>query len=59
MNYEDFTLVELRQLAKEKGLKNVSKVNKADLIAFLNENEKLAKEEPVQEIKEEKDDRMV
>ena len=35
MNYEDFTLVELRQLAKEKGAKNVSKLKKDELIEFL------------------------
>ena len=28
MNYEKCTLVELRQLAKEKGIKNVSKLKK-------------------------------
>ena len=28
MNFKDYTLVELRQLAKEKGLKNVSKLKK-------------------------------
>ena len=56
MNYEDYTLVELRQLAKEKGLKNVSKVNKSDLISFLKENEKLAKEEVVE--KDSKEDKL-
>ena len=37
MNYEELTLTELKDLAKEKGLKNISKLKKEDLIAFLNE----------------------
>lgn len=37
MNLEKATLVELRQLAKEKGIKNVSKLNKEELINILNE----------------------
>ena len=37
MNYEDFTLVELRQMAKEKGAKTVSKMKKDDLVQFLKE----------------------
>jgi transcription termination factor Rho len=32
MDFEKCTLVELRQLAKEKGVKNVSKLKKEDLI---------------------------
>ena len=32
MNYENCTLVELRQLAKEKDIKNVSKLKKEELI---------------------------
>ena len=36
MDYEKFTLVELRQLAKEKGTKNVSKLKKDELIELLN-----------------------
>lgn len=35
MNLKDYTLVELRQLAKEKGIKNVSKLKKEELIEFL------------------------
>ena len=35
MDYEKFTLVELRQLAKEKGTKNVSKLKKDELITLL------------------------
>lgn len=38
MNFEDFTLVELRQLAKEKGVKNVSKLKKDELIQMLSES---------------------
>ena len=37
MNFEDCTLVELRQLAKEKGVKNVSKLKKDELIKLLSE----------------------
>ncbi len=35
MNYENCTLVELRQLAKERGVKNVSKLKKDELIELL------------------------
>ena len=35
MNLNEFTLVELRQLAKEKGVKNVSKLKKEELIEIL------------------------
>jgi len=39
MNYEELSLQELKELAKEKGLKNISKLKKEDLINFLNEVE--------------------
>ena len=39
MNYTDYTLVELRQLAKERGAKNVSKLKREELIDFLKERE--------------------
>ena len=39
MNYEDYTLVELRQLAKEKGIKNVTRIKKDELIEALNKLE--------------------
>ena len=39
MNYEELSLQELKELAKEKGLKNISKLKKEDLINFLNEIE--------------------
>ena len=38
MNYEEFTLVELRQMAKNKGIKNVSKLKKEELMEELNSN---------------------
>ena len=38
MNYEELSLQELKDLAKEKGLKNISKLKKEDLINFLNES---------------------
>ena len=39
MDYENFTLVELRLLAKEKGIKNVSKLKKDELIDLLSDLE--------------------
>lgn len=50
MNLEDATLVELRQLAKEKGIKNVSKLKKEELIEIL-ENENNNEEENENAIK--------
>ncbi len=47
MNYEELTLQELKELAKEKGLKNISKLKKEDLISFLNEIK--TEEEPQEE----------
>ena len=38
MNIDDCTLVELRQLAKEKGVKNASKLKKEELIELLSTN---------------------
>ena len=35
MNYEDMSLLELREMAKEKELKNVSKMKKQELIDAL------------------------
>ena len=63
MNFENCTLVELRQLAKEKGISNVSKLKKDELIAVLTKEEKESKgeetnvtktivEEPKKEINE-------
>ena len=39
MNLSDCTLVELRQMAKEKGVKNVTKMKKDELIEVLNSTE--------------------
>ena len=39
MNLSDCTLVELRQMAKEKGVKNVTKLKKDELIEVLNEDD--------------------
>ena len=39
MNLEDATLVELRQIAKEKGFKNVSKLKKEELLELLQSSE--------------------
>ena len=38
MNYENYTLIELRQLAKEQGIKNVSKLKKEELIDIMQNN---------------------
>ena len=54
MNLEEYTLVELRQLAKEKGVKNVSKLKKDELIELLSDKSfqtienKTAKEDKIQ-----------
>ena len=37
MNLSECTLVELRQIAKEKGIKNVTKLKKEELISVLGE----------------------
>ncbi len=53
MNLEDATLVELRQIAKEQGVKNVSKLKKEELIEILESSskEETIKEEVLQEEK--------
>lgn len=45
MNLEASTLVELRQIAKEQGIKNVSKLKKEELIEILSSNEAKKDEE--------------
>ena len=45
MNYKDYTLVELRQLAKERGAENVSKLKKEELLDFLKNEENSIKQE--------------
>ena len=52
MNFENCTLVELRQLAKEKGITNVSKLKKDELITILSENmnDNTAQEEKINEV---------
>ncbi len=47
MNYEDYTLVELRQLAKEKDIKNVTKLKKDELIEILSKTEESVNKEEV------------
>ena len=39
MNYEEYTLAQLRQLAKEKGIKNVSKLKREELYEILKKDE--------------------
>ena len=55
MNLNECTLVELRQFAKEKGVKNVSKLKKEELIEILSneENSQLEEKQEVQEKTEE------
>ena len=50
MDYSEYTLVQLRQMAKEKGCSNVSKLKKDELISYLEENTALSHDE--NEIKE-------
>ena len=38
MIYEDMSLVELKQLAKELGIKNISKLKKDELVNLIREN---------------------
>ena len=52
-NLEDYTLVELRQLAKEKGVKNVSKLKKDELIELLKDTSNNEEQENVS-LKEDK-----
>ena len=47
MNYEDCTLVELRQLAKEKGAKNVSKLKREELYEILKAQNDIASKEDI------------
>ena len=50
MNYNDMSLLELREIAKEKELKNVSKMKKqelAEMLAFLECEKKPAVEQPI------------
>ena len=51
MNIEKATLVELRQLAKEKGIKNVSKLNKEELLEILNKQDSDLSKEDINEEK--------
>ena len=39
IDYESMTVVQLRELAKERGLTGYSSLNKADLIRLLKDNE--------------------
>ena len=43
MDLENYTLVELRQLAKENGIKNTSKLKKEELIQILTDNKEVEK----------------
>ena len=58
MNFEDCTLVELRQFAKEKGVTNVSKLKKDELIKLLSEMPE-EKEQKVEKVEKEKNEKTV
>ena len=40
MNFEGLTLTELKDMAKEKGVKNISKLKKEDLLEILSKETK-------------------
>jgi len=48
MDLENYTLIELRQLAKEKGIKNVSKLKKEELIDIMGNNIELNESEKIE-----------
>lgn len=50
MNFEGLTLTELKDMAKEKGVKNISKLKKEDLIQILSKETNTI---PTEEIKKE------
>ena len=56
MNFKKYTLVELRQLAKEKGAKNVSKLKKDELLEFLENTENNNDSNETQNLSEMKND---
>ncbi len=53
MDYSEYTLVQIRQIAREKGIKNVSKYKKEELVDLLSNSdvnsETIVKEEPKKE----------
>lgn len=52
MNFDDLSLAELKEKAKEEGLKNISKFKKEELINILNEYEKTLEENVENDFKE-------
>ncbi len=56
MDFKKYTLVELRQLAKEKGAKNVSKLKKDELLEFLENTENNNASDETQNLSEMKND---
>ncbi len=56
MDFKKYTLVELRQLAKEKGAKNVSKLKKDELLEFLENTENNNDSNETQNLSEMKND---
>ena len=51
MDLNECTLVELRQMAKDKGVKNVSKLKKEELIEILSDNKQINDEEKRKQLK--------
>ena len=45
MNYEEMSMTELKDLAKEKGIKNISKLKKAEIIELLERNNEVGEVE--------------
>ena len=56
MNYEELTLVEIKEIAKQKGIKNISKLHKEELITLLNENCEQKEEVQAQPVQKSSDD---
>ena len=56
MNFEGLTLAELKDMAKEKGVKNISKLKKEDLIQILSKETNTI---PTEEIKKEEKNSLV
>lgn len=52
MNIEDMTLAKLKEMAKEKGIKNISKYKKAELLELLKEEQQVIEEETAYDLQD-------